>query len=123
MVKVPLSVFVIRTSKKASLLSCSSSLVNLMFLVVLLMVSRIVNCFVLFDSSKYIVYIPVPCFNVVIVCNSFTFQILHHCLSKETGKWRPHRSARDLSVVIVLNSSLLRRGYLFYRIYYLEILY
>ena len=40
MVKVPLSVFVIRTSKKASLLSCSSSLVNLMFLVVLLIVSR-----------------------------------------------------------------------------------
>ena len=40
MVKVPLSVFFIRTSKNASLLSCSSSLVNLMFLVVLLIVCR-----------------------------------------------------------------------------------
>jgi hypothetical protein len=39
-VKVPLSVFVIMTSKNASLLSCSSSLVNLMFLVVLLIVCR-----------------------------------------------------------------------------------
>jgi hypothetical protein len=39
-VKAPLSVFVIRRYKNASLLLCSSSLVNLMFLVVLLIVSR-----------------------------------------------------------------------------------
>jgi hypothetical protein len=39
-VKVPLSVFGIRSFKKASLLSCSSPLVNLMFLVVLLIVCR-----------------------------------------------------------------------------------
>ncbi len=40
MFKVPLSVFVISTSKNASLLSCSSSLVNLMFLVVLSIVCK-----------------------------------------------------------------------------------
>ncbi len=40
MFKVPLFVFVISTSKNASWLSCSSSLVNLMFLVVLLIVCK-----------------------------------------------------------------------------------
>ena len=40
MFKLPLSVFVISTSKNASWLSCSSSLVNLMFLVVLLIVCK-----------------------------------------------------------------------------------
>jgi hypothetical protein len=62
-VKVPLSVFVIRTSKNASLLSCSSSLVNLMFLVVLLIVCRMSSVLsfltVASTSSTYLSHVHV----------------------------------------------------------------
>ncbi len=97
--KMPLSVFVISMSKNTSLFSCSSSLVNLMFLVVLLIVCKMSSVL-----SFLTVYIPVPCFDVIVVDNSFTFQVLHNRSSKETGKWRPHWSTRYLLVVVVLKA-------------------
>ena len=61
------------TSKKTSLLSCSSSFVNAMFFVVLLIVCRMLSTSFLTVASKYVTYISVPCFNVVVLSNSLAF--------------------------------------------------
>ena len=60
MFKVPLSVLVINTSKNASLLSCSSSLVNLMFLLVLLIVckmSSVLSFLTVANTSTYLSHV------------------------------------------------------------------
>ena len=97
---VPSSVLVSKTSRKASWLFCSSSLVNLMLFVVLLIVCKMSSVLSLLTvACENIVYVSVPSLNVSVISHGSLFQILHNCFSKKTGQRRTHWCARDLSLI------------------------